>query len=145
MMFSVGEDLFSVMVVVGLVIGFTCTLAHCYHLYMERKNLREDFGLALEVAGRVRTSLAGAEIQEGLIYPEKLSEKLEEYSKILEAEGTYLRVELRGPDGGLLAEYGEEPGRLAGYFSPPCSISLPVVVARSSGREVGRLVVFVDR
>ena len=52
--FSVGEDLFSVLVIVGLVAVFAAALVHSYHVYAERRNASEDFNLALDIAERLR-------------------------------------------------------------------------------------------
>ncbi len=127
--FSVGEDLFSVLVVTGLVVVFVAALTHSYHVYVERRNASEDFDLALDIAERLRDQvLMGQGDQLGLL--ELSHERLENYSRILVLQGINLRVEVRTLEGELLFAHGSEPNALEGYFSPPVGVALPVIVAQ---------------
>lgn len=113
--FSVGEDLFSVLVVTGLVAVFMVALAHSYHIYAGRRNASEDFGLALDIAERLRDQvLEGSE--------------LENYSRVLALQGISMRVEVRGLEGELLFTHGPKPNPLGRYFSPPVGVGLPAVL-----------------
>ena len=132
MVFSVGEDLFSVLVAVGLVAVFVTALAHSYHLYAERRNASEDFDLALDIAEQLRDQvLVGENGQLGLL--ELSHERLENYSQILAMQGTNLRVEVGTLGGELLFTHGPEPNPLEQYFSPPVGVSFPVAVAQGFG------------
>lgn len=132
MVFSVGEDLFSVLVVVGLVAVFVTALAHSYHVYAERRNASEDFDLALDIAERLQDQVLIKENgQLGLL--ELSSERLENYSRILAMQGINLRVEVGALGGELLFSHGPEPNPLGQYFSPPVGVSLPVAVAQGLG------------
>lgn len=133
--FSVGEDLFSVLVGVGLVAVFVAALAHSYHIYVERRNASEDFGLALHIAERLRNQvLVGQGGQLGLLEPSH--ERLENYSQILALQGINLRVEIRTPEGELLFAHGPEPNPLEGYFSPPVGVGLPAAIAQDQSSAV---------
>jgi hypothetical protein len=93
MVFSVGEDLFSVLIAVGLVAVFVTALAHSYHLYAERRNASEDFDLALDIAEQLRNQVpVGENGQLGLL--ELSHERLENYSQILAVQGINFRVEV---------------------------------------------------
>lgn len=132
MVFSVGEDLFSVLMTVGLVAVFITALSHSYHLYAERRNASEDFDLALDIAEQLRDQvLVGENGQLGLL--ELSHEKLENYSKILAVQGINLRVEVGTIGGELLFVHGPEPNLLEQYFSPPVGVSFPVAVAQGFG------------
>ncbi|HDI12917.1 MAG TPA: hypothetical protein ENF64_02240 [Hadesarchaea archaeon] len=127
MAFSVGEDLFSVLTITGIVIIFVVVLCHSYHVYMERRNASQDFNLALDIAERlVNQVLAADGGQPGVIKPS--SDRLENYSKILALHGTNLRVEIRSFSGELLFAHGIKPDLFKEYFSPPVSVSLPVAL-----------------
>jgi len=132
MVFSVGEDIFSVLVAVGLFAVFVTALAHSYHLYAERRNASEDFDLALDIAEQLRGQvLMGENGQLGLL--ELSHERLENYSQILAMQGINLRVEVGTFEGEILFVYGQEPNPLGQYFSPPVGVSFPVVVAENLG------------
>lgn len=126
MVFSVGEDLFSVMVIVGLVVVFVIALAHSYHVYAERRNACEDFDLALDVAERIKYQVL-AEENGQLGQPELSRERLENYSRILAIQGVSLRVEVKSLDGEIIFAHGPEPNVLGQYFSPPVGVCLPAV------------------
>lgn len=125
MMFSVGEDLFSVLVMVSLAVVFISALIHSYHVYAERQNLSEDFDLALDTAERIRHHVLAR--QTGSL--ELSHERLGDYSNLLNSQGVNLRVEIRSLDGELLFAHGPEPNPLEQYLSPPATSSLPVSVA----------------
>jgi hypothetical protein len=132
MVFSVGEDLFLVLVAVGLVAVFVTALAHSYHSYAERRNASEDFDLALDIAEQLRGQvLVGENGQLGLL--ELSHERLENYSQILAMQGINLRVEVGTFEGELLFAHGPESNPLEQYFSPPVGVSFPVVVAENLG------------
>lgn len=132
MVFSVGEDLFSVLVAVGLVAVFVTALAHSYHLYAERRNASEDFDLALDIAEQLRDQvLVGENGQLGLL--ELSHERLENYSQISAMQGINLRVEVDTIGGELFFTHGPEPNPLEQYFSPPVGVSFPVAVAQGFG------------
>ncbi|HID60787.1 MAG TPA: hypothetical protein EYP46_02875 [Hadesarchaea archaeon] len=127
MEFSVGEDLFSVLVVTGLVIVFVAALTHSYHVYAERRNASEDFDLALDIAKRLRDQiLVGQNDQIGLL--ELSHERLEDYSRILALQGINLRVEVRTLEGESLFVRGPDLNPFEHYFSPPVGVGLPAAV-----------------
>ena len=137
---SVGEDLFATLAVVGLFVLFITALAHSYHLFTERRNAYESFDLALNIAEDIKNCVLAA--SPGLI--DLTTDKLENYSKLLVREGIELRVEVRTLGGEALLACGPEQNQLGGYFSPPCSISLPVAVTRGQGSaQLCELVVWV--
>lgn len=139
---SVGEDLFATLAVVGLLCLFIAALVHSYSIYAERKNAYESFDLALNIAEDIKNRVLAA--SPGSI--DLTTNKLEDYSKLLAREGVELRVEVRTLGGGVLLAYGPEQNQLGGYFSPPCSISLPVAVTRGQGSaQLCELVVWVWR
>lgn len=137
---SVGEDLFATLAVVGLLCLFIAALAHSYHLYAERRNAYESFDLVLDIAEDIKNRVLAA--SPGSI--DLTLNKLEDYSKLLAREGIELRVEVRTLEGEVLLACGLEQKQLGGYFSPPCSVSLPVAVTRSQGlAQLCELVVWV--
>lgn len=139
---SVGEDLFATLAVVGLLCLFIAALVHSYHLYAERRNAYESFNQALGIAEDIKNRVLTA--SPGSI--DLTMDKLENYSKLLAREGIELRVEVRTLGGEVLLAYGPEQNPLEGYFSPHCSVSLPVAVARDQGSaQLCELVVWVGR
>ncbi|MDI6643261.1 MAG: hypothetical protein QMD95_04330 [Candidatus Hodarchaeaceae archaeon] len=136
MVLSVGEDLFSVLVVVGLAAVFIAALAHSYHVYAERRNAFEDFGLALDIAERVKNQLLTGQNDPPALL-ELSHERLENYSRLLALQGVNLRVEVRALDGELLFAHGPEFNPLEQYFSPPVGVSLPVAVVQNQGSARG--------
>lgn len=126
---SVGEDLFTTLTVVGLLVIFIAALAHSYHVYTERKSAYESFDLALNTAEEIKNRVLGA--SPGSI--EWASGKLEDYSGLLARRGMGLRVEIRSLGGEVLHAHGPEQDPLRGYLSPPASASLPVAVVRGQG------------
>lgn len=139
---SVGEDLFATLAVVGLFCLFIAALVHSYHLYAERRNTYESFDQALDIAEDIKNRVLTA--SPGSI--DLTIDKLEDYSKLLAREGIELRVEVRTLGGEVLLAYGPEQNSLEGYFSPPCSVSLPVAVAQGQGSaQLCELVVWVGR
>ncbi len=145
---SVGEDLFAVLVVVSIAIVFSAGLAHSYHIHAERVSTYERFDLALDIAEQLKNNvLAGPEnsVTPGLI-TSTVPTGLADYHRLLAAQGIEVRVEVRGLDDQPIWSYGHEPGALSRYFSPPCSVSLPVAVARGQGSaRLGELIVRVWR
>ena len=128
--FSVGEDLFSVLLIVGLVGVFISALAHSYHIYAERQSAYESFDLALDIAERLKDQvLVTQDGQPGLL--ELSRNRLEDFSALLALQGVNLRVEVRSLEGELLFAYGPEPNPLERYFSPPAGASLPAAVVQS--------------
>ena len=139
---SVGEDLFATLAVVGLLCLFIAALVHSYHLYAERRNAYESFNQALGIAEDIKNRVLPA--SPGSI--DLRMDKLEDYSKLLAREGIELRVEVRTLGGEVMLAYGPEQNPLEGYFSPPCSVSLPVAVARGQrSAQLCELVVWVGR
>ena len=130
--FSVGEDVFSVLAVVGLVATFAAALVHFYHVYAERRSASEDFNLALDIAERLRDQVLIKEKgQLGLL---GLShERIENYSRTLAVQGINLRVEVGALEGGLLFAHGPEPDPRWQCFSQPVEVSLPVTVDQDLG------------
>lgn len=139
---SVGEDLFATLTVVGLLCLFIAALVHSYHLYAERRNAYESFDHALDIAEDIKNRVLTA--SPGSI--DLTMGKLEDFTKSLAREGIELRVEVRTLGSEVLLMYGPEQNPLDGYFSPPCSVSLPVAVARGQGSaQLCELVVWVGR
>jgi hypothetical protein len=140
--FSVGEDLFTTLAVVGLLALFITALAHSYQIYAERKSAYESFDLALSTAEEIKNRVLA--VSPGLI--EWATDKLEDYSGLLSQQGIELRVEVRSLGGEVLHAYGSEQSPLDGYFSPSASASLPVAVVRSRGSvQLCELIVRVRR
>jgi len=144
--FSVGEDLFVTISVVGLIVLFSVALAHSYHNYAERRNTYESFNTALDIAGQLKNNVlarTGGFVTSGLISATPPT-GLENYFNSLKEQGIELRIEVRRLDGEFVWSYGTEPNFLAQYFSPPCSVSFPVAINQSpSSRPLGELVVKV--
>lgn len=139
---SVGEDLFATLTVVGLLCLFIAALVHSYHLYAERRNAYESFDQTLDIAEDIKNRVLTA--SPGSI--DLTMGKLEDFAKSLAREGIELRVEVRTLGSEVLLMYGPEQNPLDGYFSPPCSVSLPVAVARGQGSaQLCELVVWVGR
>ncbi|MDH5443737.1 MAG: hypothetical protein ACETWO_05745 [Candidatus Hadarchaeaceae archaeon] len=137
---SVGEDLFATLAVVGLFVLFITALAHSYQLFTERRKAYESFDLTLDIAEDIKNCVLAD--SSGLI--DLTTDKLENHSKLLAREGIELRVEVRTLGGEVLLAHGPEQNQLGGYFSPPCSISLPVAVTRGQGSaQLCELVVWV--
>lgn len=146
---SVGEDLFATVIIVGLIVLLIVALAHSYHTYAERKNMYEDFDLALDIANQLRNDVLTKHDNStfpGLINLRISEQELRSYYQLLARQGIGLRIEVRTLDGGLALAYGPEPGTLSQYFSPPCSVSLPVAIAQTpASRPLGELIVTVWR
>lgn len=146
---SVGEDLFAALTAVGLVLLFAAALAYSYHAYAERRNFHEGLDLALDIADQLKNNVLAKHDNifcPGLINPKTFEVELPGYGRLLTKQGISLRVEVRGLDGKLMLAYGSEPNWLGGYFSPPCSVALPVAIAQAPPfRPLGELIVRVWR
>jgi len=146
---SVGEDLFATIIVVGLTALLIAALAHSYHTYAERKSMYEGFDLALDIADQLRNDVLAKHENgacPGLINPVTSERELQSYSQLLARQGIGLRVEVRTLDGKLALAHGPKPNMISQYFSPPCSVSLPVAVAQTpASRPFGWLIVTVWR
>ena len=144
--FSVGEDLFVTISVVGLIVLFSVALAHAYHNYAERRNTYESFTTALDIAGQLKNDVlakTGGFATSGLISATPPT-GLENYFNSPRGQGIELRIEVRRLDSELVWSYGGEPNFLTQYFSPPCSVSFPVAINQSpSSRPLGELLVKV--
>jgi len=146
---SSAEDLPSILIVVCLVLAFTTALAHSYHTFAERKNISEDFSAALDIVSRLTGEVLVKyenNTYPGLLNPRSFENELGDYYKFLLMQGVNLSVEVRSLDGKTILSYGERPGLIRQYLSPPCSVSLPIVVAEAPASKVlGELVVWVWR
>ncbi len=146
---SVGEDLFATIIVVGLIVLLVAVLAHSYHTYAERKNMHESFDLALDIANQLRNDVLTKQDNRtcpGLINPRTSEQEFQIYYQSLARQGIGLRVEVRTLDGELVLAYGPKTNEFSQYFSPPCSVSLPAVIAQTpASRPIGELVVMVWR
>jgi len=146
--FSVGEDLFVTISVVGLIVLFSVALAHAYHNYAERRNTYESFTTALDIAGQLKNDVLarhGKTTSPGVIASAAPAE-LENYCKMLAAQGVEVFIEVRDLDGNLVWSHGSEPNALSRYFSPPCSVNLPVAIVQGQGSaQLGELIVRVWR
>jgi hypothetical protein len=145
---SVGEDLFTTISVVGLIVLFSVMLVHSYHNYAERRNTYESLSTALDIAGQLKNDVlakTGDFVTSGLISAAPPT-GLENYFNLLRSQSIELCVEVRKLDGELLWSYGDESDSLTQYFSPPCSVSFPVAVNQSSSsRPLGELIVKIWR
>lgn len=146
--FSVGEDLFATLVAVCLVALFSVALAHAYHTYAERRSVYEGLDSTLDIAQHLKNNvLAKREslVQPGLIASTPPAE-LDGYMGLLQCQGIEVYIEVKTLDGQLLWTKGSEPNPLSQYFSPPCSVSLPVAIAQGQGSaQLGELIVRVWR
>ncbi len=139
---SVGEDLFAALAVVGILCLFIAALVHSYHLHAERRNAYESFNQALNIAEDIKNHVLTA--SPGSI--DLTLNKLEDFCKLLAREGIELRVEIINLEGEVILSYGPEQNPFEGYFSPPCSVSLPVAVAQDQrSAQLCELVVWVGR
>jgi hypothetical protein len=146
---QVGEDLFATMIVVGLTVLFIIALAQSYHMYVERRSMYEGFDLALDIADQLRNDVLAEHengVYPGLINPVTSERELQSYSQLLARQGIGLRVEVRTLDGKLTMAYGPNSNMFSQYFSPTCSVSLPVAIAQTpASRRLGELIVTVWR
>lgn len=146
---SVAEDLSSVFIVVCLMAVSVTALTRSYHIFAERKNMYEDFGVALDVASRLAGEVLvkhGNSTYPGLLNPKSLENEFKGYREFLLMQDIDLSIEVRSLDGKTILAYGERPSRIRQYFSPPCSVSLPIVVAEApTSKVLGELVVWVWR
>lgn len=144
---SVGEDLFATLIVAGLAVLFAAALTHSYQSYAERKNAQEGLGLALDIANQLKNEVLAKHenyVCPGLINPKTFDEELSSYCQLLFKQGVKLHVEVRKLDGKLALAYGAEANQLSRYFSPPCSVSLPIAIAETpASRSLGELIVWV--
>jgi len=147
--FQLGEDLFATVIVVGLTTLLIIALAHSYHNFAERKNIYESFDLALDVAGQLRDDVLARYdngVFPGLINPMTSELELQSYSQLLSRQGIGLSIEVRGTDGKIFLDYGPEPNMINQYFSPQCSVSLPVAISQTqASKSLGELIVTVWR
>ncbi len=127
-----GEDLFSTLLAVALLLVFVAALTHSYHTYAERKNSADDFETALGAAERLRDKyLASPNGAPGLI--ELSQEGAESSVRALELNGLSLRVEIVSLDGELLLAAGPVPNAIGDYLSPAAGASLPVAARCENG------------
>lgn len=147
--FQLGEDLFATVVIVGLTTLLIIAFAHSYHNFVEQKNIYESFDLALDVAGQLRDYVLAKHdnsVFPGLIDPMTSEWELQSYSQSLSKQGIGLSVKVRGIDGKIFLAYGSEPNMINQYFSPQCSVSLPVAILQTQAHNsLGELIVTVWR
>jgi hypothetical protein len=147
--FQLGEDLFATVIVVGLTALLVIALVYSYHNFAERKNINQSFDIALDVSGQLRDYVLAKHdnsVSLGLINPTTLESQLQSYFQLLSAQGIELSIEVRGIDGKVLLAYGSEPNTVDQYFSPQCSVSLPVAVFQNqASNSLGELIVNVWR
>lgn len=126
MSFSAGGNVLSAAMVVVVFSTFIVTLVQAYHVYAERRNAFEHFGLALGLAEQVRdrVSVGGTSTSLGIW--------LSGQAKTLAREGLRIRVEIRDFQGELLFNYGREPDFMSSYFSPPVGAAIPIVFSKGS-------------
>lgn len=138
---SVGEDLFSTLVAVGLLSVFVFALIHTYQAHSAHGESQEDFELALDVAEQLKNDVlsgSGGGPRPGIITQAEFERELPRFSELLARRGVGLRVEVKSLEGEPLFSYGPEP---ANHSS---SVSLPVALERSPGvRRLSQLVVWV--
>jgi len=146
---QLGEDLFATIIVVGLTTLLIITLAHFYHGFARRKNMYESFDLALDIAGQLRDDVLARHdngVFPGLINPMTSEWELQSYSQVLSRQGIGLSIEVRGIDGKIFLAYGTKTNIIDQYFSPPCSVSLPVAISQTqASKSLGELIVTVWR
>ena len=145
---SVGEDLFAALVAVCLVVVFSIALTHAYHTYAERRSAYEGLDLTLDITQYLKNNVLAK--HENLVQPGLVSStppaELDGYLELLGSQGIEVHLEVKTLDGQLVWEKGAAPNSLSQYFSPPCSVSLPVAICRSvSSRALGELSVQVWR
>ena len=136
---SVGEDIFSTLIAVGLISLFVTALAHFYIRQEGNLAYSEDFRLTLEVAERLRNDVLSWSREgtcPGLVSPSAFEFRLDKFSELLFKQGIGLRVEIRSLDGKLLLSHG------SALREPRCSVSLPITLGHTAGRvELGELIV----
>lgn len=113
---STGSNLLSVALSALVFTTFVATLLHSYHLYAERRNEFECFGVALDLAEGVRDRATGG-------WP---SSWLDGKSKTLGLEGMGFRVEVKDFAGKILLTHGGRPDAMGAYLSPPVAVGLPI-------------------
>jgi len=145
---SVGEDLFAALVAVCLVVVFSIALTHAYHTYAERRSAYEGLDLTLDITQYLKNNVLAKHenlVQPGLVNSTPPAE-LDGYLELLGSQGIEVHLEVKTLDGQLVWEKGAAPNPLSQYFSPPCSVSLPIAIRRSvSSRALGELSVQVWR
>ncbi len=123
-----GEDLFSSLLIVALMLAFIAALSQSYHNFAAAKNSAEDFDTALRLAERLRDkSLASG----GLI--ELSRTEADNCIRVSELNGFSLRVEIVSLDGELLLAAGPEHSAFSDFMSPAASASLPVAAMCDNG------------
>jgi hypothetical protein len=146
--FSISEDLFAVIAVISLTSLLVAAFAHYYHEYAERKSIQDCLDLALDIAERLRNDLLAkrnGNVLPGLIDPNAF-EGLQSRLQLFAGGGGKLYIEVRTLEGKLILSYGSEPNPLSRYFSPPCSVSLPIAIAQTpASRPLGELIVRIWR
>lgn len=140
---SVGEDLFSTLVAVGLISLFVLALAHVCRAHEARGDSQEGFELALSVAEQLKNHVphepeSGPRL--GLIVRTDFERALPSFSELLAERGVGVRVEIRSLEWQQLFAHGPEPATRSS------SVSLPVAFVHAGDeRKLSWLVVWAWR
>ncbi|MGQ9787789.1 MAG: hypothetical protein ACUVQM_00515 [Candidatus Hadarchaeaceae archaeon] len=125
-----GGDLLSALFATILLLMLAAAVIDSYQSCPETKQEVEDFNLALNTAETIISSiLAASEKHPGVIAVS--SERLENFSKILFAQGITVQVEIRSLSGELICSQNLPPQALNGNFSK-LSVNLPVAIYRDN-------------
>ncbi|KXB02407.1 hypothetical protein AKJ45_02020 [candidate division MSBL1 archaeon SCGC-AAA261F19] len=133
---TVGEDIFSTLIAVGLISTFVLVLSQSYSFQKEREELQEDLSLTLVISDHLKNEMlcrSGSGVHPGVICRPAFQENLPRFCKLLARKGLGLRVEILTLNREPLLLYGVEPRDFAR------SISIPVVFQDETRRRPARM------
>lgn len=130
MLFHVGEDLLSTMLVVMLLGVFMSAVVHSYDLNIGRQRTSEEFRRALLMAERLRD---GVLTLHGSGPPEAFTGALENYLRQVISRSQNFQIRIRTTDEDLLLLMGPDGNQLSGYASTNGAASLPVPIPCGDG------------
>lgn len=136
---TLGEDIFTVLIAVGLISTFIVALAQFYCAKVELINIQNESRLALSTSDQLRNRVLSWDEggpHPGVISSARFNEDLPKFSKILKREGLGLGVKLLALSGETLLLYGEPAN-----FSR--TLSFPVILQTKFRKRSCRMVVWL--
>lgn len=136
---TVGEDIFGVLMVVGLISTFIVALTQFYSAHMELSGLQKGSRLVLSISDQLRNEVLSRSEEghrPGIIETTAFEEDLPNFTKFLEREGLELSVEFVTLNGETLLHHGN----LANFSR---SMSFPAVLREGPRKRTGRMIVWV--
>lgn len=136
---TLGEDIFTILVAVGLISTFIVALVQFYRASLELSDLQKESRSVLSISDQLRNQFFSHDKggpHPGVISLAAFNEGLPRFSKFLEREGLGLSVKLEALNGETLLHHGEPAN-----FSR--SLSFPVILQKRFQKGSCRMIIWL--